>query len=109
MSDFVKEFEEQEVRAFMISSDHGFHEGPNNFGERIALMHSELSEALEYYRKGNGPSDHINFTGVEEEFADVIIRIMDTAQEFGLEVAPAILAKMEFNASRPYKNGGKKF
>lgn len=76
-------------------------------GEMIALMHSELSEALEYYRKGNGPSDHIMFSGLEEEFADVIIRILDTAHKMNLHLGAAILAKMNFNESRPYKHGKK--
>ena len=81
-----------------------------NDGELIALMHSELSEALEFLRKGNKPSDHIpEFLGVEEEFADVIIRIMDMAHRRGYRLAPAILAKMQFNESRPYKHGGKRF
>jgi len=106
---FITAFDDKQIEAYNISRDHGFHEEPKNFGEVIALMHSELSEALEYMRKGNGPSDHINFTGVEEEFADVIIRIMDAAHHFDLRVAEAVIAKMKFNHDRPYKNGGKKF
>ncbi len=73
-------------------------------------MHSELSEALEALRHGNGPSDHIpEFSGVEEELADVIIRICDVAQERGWRVAEAIIAKMAFNATRPHRHGNKKF
>jgi NTP pyrophosphatase (non-canonical NTP hydrolase) len=81
-----------------------------NHGEQLALMHSELSEGLEYLRHGNGPSDHIPaFSGLEEELADVIIRIMSYAGRTNLKVSEAVLAKMEFNAGRPHKHGGKAF
>jgi NTP pyrophosphatase (non-canonical NTP hydrolase) len=81
-----------------------------NFGEAIALMHSELSEALEWARHGNKQSDHIpGFSGIEEEFADVIIRIMDWAEANQLDVANAVAKKANFNAAREHKHGGKKF
>lgn len=87
----------------------GWWEGPRNDGELIALMHSELSEGLEALRKGL-PSDHIpEFSGIEEELADVVIRIMDYSQQRGLRVALAIEAKMTYNKTRAYKHGGKKF
>ena len=77
-----------------------------NDGEMIALMHSELSEALEAIRHGNPPDDKIpEFTGAEAELADCIIRIMDTAHARGWRVAEAIVAKMAYNEGRPYKHG----
>lgn len=116
---FVEQFKEQQRINFKINMDHGFEgpwsvahgfEEPYNVGEKVALMHSELSKALEYSRKGDPPSDHIiNFSGMEEEFADCIIRIMNTAQRLHLRVAEAMIAKQAFNAARPYKHGGKKF
>lgn len=81
-----------------------------NPGERLALIHAELSEALEYFRHGNPPSDHIpEFSGVEEELADAVIRCMDLADERGWSLGSAIVAKMKFNATRLVKHGGKAF
>lgn len=96
--------------AHQIAKEHGWWELDRNDGEMIALMHSELSEALEGIRHGNPPSDHIpTFSAAEEEFADVLIRIFDTCHVRGYRLAEAIVAKMEYNNSRPYKHGGKKF
>jgi len=70
------------------------------------LCHSELSEGLEYLRKGNRHSDHIcKFLGIEEELADVIIRIMDYSVRKKWNVAEAIEAKIKFNSGREYMHG----
>lgn len=88
----------------------GWWEGDRNNGELICLMHSELSEGLEALRHGNPPSDHIpNFSGVEEELADVIIRILDMSSARGYRIGDAIIAKLAFNNKRSYKHGGKAF
>ena len=88
-----------------INVSKGFWDGACNNAEKIALMHSELSEALEADRK-NLPSDKIpDFTGLEEELADCIIRILDFAGYHKLELAKAITAKLRYNLTRPYKHG----
>ena len=82
----------------------GFWESDNT-GEKIALMHSELSEALEADRK-NLDAEHIpGFTGVEEELADVIIRILDFAGHHQLRLGEALSAKIAYNLTRPFKHG----
>lgn len=81
-----------------------------NDGELIALMHSELSEALEALRHGNPISDKTpEFTAVEEEFADVIIRMMDMCKARNWKVGAAVGAKIRMNATRTHRHGGKAF
>ena len=83
----------------------GFWDQDNNDAAMIALVHSELSEALEAIRNGNPPDDNIpEFREYEVELADAIIRIMDIANARGLKVAEAIIAKMAYNETRPRKH-----
>lgn len=71
-----------------------------NFGEVVALMHSELSEALEADRKGLKDDKLPHRDGREVEFADCIIRILGTGAALGLDIAGALIEKNRFNATR---------
>lgn len=87
-----------------------------NKGEMIALMHSELSEALEGVRK-NIPDDKLpHRPATEVEFADLEIRLADFVGKFKPDVAGAVIEKMRFNKTREdhklenrLKAGGKAF
>lgn len=87
-----------------------------NDGEMIALMHSELSEALEGLRK-NRMDDHLpHRKQVEMELADTLIRIFDYAGARGLDLGGAVIEKLAYNQRRAdhkpenrAKADGKKF
>jgi len=88
----------------------GWWDQPRGVPELIALCHSELSEALEAVRKPvMEQSEHIpEFTALEEELADVIIRVFDLGVVENCRLGEAIVAKMKFNLTRPKRHGGKK-
>ncbi len=71
-----------------------------NVGEIIALMHSELSEALEAHRRNLMDDKLTHRRGLEVEFADLLLRIADTAGKLGLDVAGALIEKNRFNEIR---------
>jgi hypothetical protein len=65
---------------------------------------------LNILRHENPPSNHIpEFSGIEEELADIIIRVCNYAYAKKFRLGSAILAKMDYNGNREYKHGGKTF
>lgn len=89
---------------------HGWWDEPREDGTVLMLVVSELSELLEELRVGGRESAKIDgFTSEEEELADAVIRILDFAGRKGYRLGAAILAKHEYNKSRPYKHGNKQF
>ena len=104
-------------------------------GDLIALMHSELSEALEEHRDGRAPDaiyfrdrdgaevtdesirravhlgigDHTAFKpeGIPIELADVVIRIVDFCGRYGIDLDEAVRLKLAYNHTRPWKHGGR--
>ena len=73
-----------------------------NNGEMLCLIHSEISEALEALRHGNPPDTKVpEFSSVETELADAVIRIFDFAASQGYDLGSAIVEKAEFNSHRP--------
>lgn len=104
--DFIGYFSQIANKAHKNSRDHGFYEREKNDGETLALIHSELSECLEALRDGNPINEKIpEITRAEGELADVILRIMDFSTFKDWNVGLAIVRKMHYNASRPYKHG----
>ena len=108
--------------AHKTANDAGWYRNPvsgqaieRNFGEVVALMHSELSEALEADRKNLMDDKLPHRDGREVEFADCIIRILDTAASLGLDIAGAVIEKNRFNKQRSDHKlearaaGGKKY
>jgi hypothetical protein len=108
------------------ATDHGFWppEG-RNFGEMIALAHSELSEALEEHRSErpafwikhektcSGGYEHGVCTcegqpkpeGAATELVDCIIRCLDTLNSLGVDIDDLVDEKMRYNEQRPHKHG----
>ena len=83
-----------------IAEEHGFTINTTdltlNVPTALALIHTEVSETLQEYRKGN----HVG-----EELADIIIRIFHLSETLEIDIEKEIREKMEKNKKRSYKHG----
>jgi hypothetical protein len=114
-------------QALDIAVRHGFKDA--SVGEDVALMHSELSEALEDHRNGclphelrydagpdRPPSDERldaegklrKPVGIPSEMADILIRVFHFCGKHGIDLDYAVAEKTAYNESRPFRHGNKK-
>lgn len=118
---------------YMTAQNGGWH-GDETFGDKMALIHSEISEALEEFRNGRGFGE-IYYTykgahgetvktddmyrevngevimnkpeGIAVELADAIIRILDWSAWQDSPILEALVIKAQYNETRAYRHGGK--
>lgn len=78
--------------------------------EKLCLIHSEVSEALEDYRVGRldtSIEEDGKIAGLPTELADIVIRVMDLCGALGIDLEAEIARKHAYNVTRSYRHGGK--
>ena len=104
INDFVREIHNN-------AKSKGWHDEKRSALEIHALIHSEISEATEEVRN-NKPSCYIEngkLEGEAVELVDAVIRIMDYFGHNGWDMESIIFGKMEYNKTRSYRHGNKKY
>jgi NTP pyrophosphatase (non-canonical NTP hydrolase) len=123
-----KTLADMQARVHEINVTNGWFDGPPRaFGDDIALLHSEVSEAYEAYRQWklrdttnelcrsieHEPGEPLEQThlckpeGVGSELADVLVRLLDTCERTGIDIQYEFDRKVDYNLTRGYRHGNK--
>lgn len=89
------------ARAHETAVGNGWWIEPVNVPEKLALIHSEVSEALEEWRVGHDRK-------LAEELADVLIRTLDLMAYLRIDADAELVSKMVANRTRAWRHGGKR-
>ena len=121
------DIKETAQKIYQNNVNHGFwEEDQKNVAQKLMLVVSELSEAMEADRanKRTGPdvNQYLYFDGeegfkhrfefavkntFEDEIADAVIRLFDISIGYGFDLEWHIEQKMKYNAMREFKHGKK--
>jgi hypothetical protein len=112
LADHIQELraEGKDTLAKIIEADHG--------GNRLMLVAGEPFEAHEELRSSHPMGEHYyndlpgkegKPEGVPSELADTLIRVLDTAGEYGIDLAQIVQEKLAYNSTRGYRHGGRAF
>lgn len=104
--DFVNHFNDMQKAIHQTAIEKGWWALPREVGTVLMNCVTELAECFDALAHGNQRDKHCSeFSAAEVEAADVIIRLMDAAEQYGWDIAGAIVAKAEYNKGRDYRHG----
>lgn len=106
---------------YYINEANGWFDSARTFGDDIALLHSEVSEAFEAFRSHGlddmtapphafsdmGADALPKPEGVGSELADVLVRLLDTCERYNIDLEMEFVRKCKYNATRGYRHGNK--
>jgi len=89
--------------AYELAIEKGFYNGDERPIELLAMIHTEVSEAINIYRK-KGMKDYSSMESLPTELADVILRTLTFCRHFNIDIENSLIKKMEYNKKRVWQN-----
>lgn len=121
-------FQDMTAEVVQFLKEKGWHDDGRSVGDEMALLHSEVSEALEEFRHGRMETKYeysvrgqvvVNSkptdvdgnlgkpVGFPSEMADILIRLLDDCERHGIDLVEEFRRKMAYNHTRAHRHGGK--